>query len=211
MTIRPATPADARAIAEVHVSSWKTSYRGLVPDFALDDLDVDLCHLSWKQRFREMIPPKCCFVSEDAAGNITGFANAGPPQTTDLDVDGELYALYLLQSAQGQGIGRALFSQAVQFLIEAGGRSICLWFLKDNPARGFYERFGCRIVAEKPYVREGYTLPSLAAKWDDIHELARLLAPDRSATGPWDSDTFPTRSASLPGRGKRSGPTAAPD
>ena len=41
MTIRHAEPGDARGIAEVHVSSWRTSYRGIVPDARLDELDVE--------------------------------------------------------------------------------------------------------------------------------------------------------------------------
>ena len=175
MTIRHATAGDTRAIAEVHIASWKTSYRGLVPDFALDRLNVDSCQAGWDERFRDMKPPRCCFVSLDDEDRITGFASAGPPQTDDLGVDGELYAIYLLQTAQNQGTGRALFYRAVQHLQQAGCRSLCLWFLKDNPARGFYERFGCQVVAEKPYIREGYVLPSLGAKWDDIEALARAL------------------------------------
>jgi hypothetical protein len=32
--------SDARAIAEVHVASWKTTYRGIVDDAFLDQLSV---------------------------------------------------------------------------------------------------------------------------------------------------------------------------
>jgi len=39
--IRPATPEDARAIAEVHVASWRYAYRGLLPDDVLDRLSVE--------------------------------------------------------------------------------------------------------------------------------------------------------------------------
>ena len=32
IAIRTAKPGDARAIAEIHVSTWQTAYRGLMPD-----------------------------------------------------------------------------------------------------------------------------------------------------------------------------------
>src|SRR5262249_59084004 len=38
--IRAATPADACAIARVHVQAWQETYRGLVPDAMLDALSV---------------------------------------------------------------------------------------------------------------------------------------------------------------------------
>jgi GNAT superfamily N-acetyltransferase len=175
MTIRHATAADTRGIAEVHTASWKTSYRGLVPDFALDQLSVDSCQAAWDKRFGGMRPTECCFVSVNEGGGISGFASAGPAQSSDLETDGELYAIYLLETAQRQGTGRALFYRAVEHLRAAGFRTISLWFLKDNPAGRFYEKFGGRIVAERPWVREGYTLPSLGCKWDDIDALSRAL------------------------------------
>jgi len=41
MRIREAEPRDARAIAEVHVGSWRAAYRGQLTDDYLDDLKVD--------------------------------------------------------------------------------------------------------------------------------------------------------------------------
>ena len=38
--IRAAAEGDGLAIARVHVSSWQTSFRGVVPDDILDGLDV---------------------------------------------------------------------------------------------------------------------------------------------------------------------------
>ena len=43
MKIRPATAGDAAALARVHVDSWRTTYRGIVPDEAL-------AHLSYERR-----------------------------------------------------------------------------------------------------------------------------------------------------------------
>jgi hypothetical protein len=40
LDIRRASQSDARAIAEVHVASWRETYRGIVPDAFLDALSV---------------------------------------------------------------------------------------------------------------------------------------------------------------------------
>ena len=37
--VRQAEIGDAAAIARVHVASWRTTYRGLLPDEFLDSLD----------------------------------------------------------------------------------------------------------------------------------------------------------------------------
>ena len=168
MTIRHAAPGDARGIAEVHVSSWRTSYRGIVPDARLDALDVESRVLFWETKL------ETCFVSVDD-GVITGFVSAGPAQNDELGADGEIYAIYLVEAAKKQGIGRRLMYEAVCSLREAGCRSVSLWLLKENPARGFYERFGGRITGEKPYVTGGFTLPAIGCKWDDIDTLSRAL------------------------------------
>jgi GNAT superfamily N-acetyltransferase len=49
LTIRRATAADARAIAGVHVASWRVGYRGLVSQQKLDRLDVDEREQRWKE------------------------------------------------------------------------------------------------------------------------------------------------------------------
>jgi GNAT superfamily N-acetyltransferase len=169
VTIRRAEPGDARGIAEVHVSSWRTSYRGIVPDARLDELDVESRVSFWETHL------ETCFVSADDDGVITGFVSAGPAQNDELGADGEIYAIYLVDSAKKQGTGRRLMYEAVACLRQAGFRSLSLWLLKENPARGFYERFGGRIVGEKPYVTGGFTLPAVGCKWDDIEELIRAL------------------------------------
>lgn len=173
--IREATVADARAIGEVHVQSWFESYQGLVQDGWLAQLDVNSCSADWTKRLTEIAPPKCCFVSVGDGDEVTGFVNAGPTRDNDIGEHAEIYAIYLLDRVKRQGVGRGLMFHAVSRMRVAGFRSVCLWFLKDNPARGFYERFGGSIVAERPFSRFGFTLPSLGYVWEDIDQLVAAL------------------------------------
>jgi hypothetical protein len=48
-TVRVAGVEDARAIANINLSSWLHAYRGIVPDTELDSMDVDSLTDQWKQ------------------------------------------------------------------------------------------------------------------------------------------------------------------
>lgn len=68
MVIRSALPEDARAIAEVHVSSWRTTYRGLLPESVLAAQSVEQRESGWRQITTEMLNGEigsCVFVAED--------------------------------------------------------------------------------------------------------------------------------------------------
>jgi L-amino acid N-acyltransferase YncA len=50
MTVRPATPADADAIAAIHVAGYEDAYRGLLPDAVLDVRTLELRRRVWGER-----------------------------------------------------------------------------------------------------------------------------------------------------------------
>ncbi len=86
---------------------------------------------------------------------------------------GELYAIYLLKQAQGQGAGRKLFNVTVCEFVRRGCNSMMLWVLKDNtPARKFYEAMGGHVMCEKPIEIGGETLIEVAYGWKDLRSLA---------------------------------------
>jgi ribosomal protein S18 acetylase RimI-like enzyme len=59
--------------------------------------------------------------------------------------DGRLEQLYLRPDRRRQGLGTLLFRQAQQ--AEPAGFTFAV-FARNTPARAFYERLGCRVVAE---------------------------------------------------------------
>lgn len=81
MLIRSALPEDAMAIGHVHVASWRTSYRDLMPASVLAALSVEQRAQTWRQateaasegRSRSFV-----LVAEDLSDGIVGFASAGP-------------------------------------------------------------------------------------------------------------------------------------
>lgn len=148
-TIRGATVADARAIAEVHVEGWAWGYRGLLPDEVIAARDVGVREAQWTEGFTERWRDgDACFVAEDADGRVVGFVACGvaddehvaPPEGA-----GEVYSIYLREGVQGTGIGRALFAKAEEALRANGFASGVLWVLEANGrSRRFYEAAGWR-------------------------------------------------------------------
>lgn len=62
----------------------------------------------------------------------------------------------------GKGIGRALFAHLLEVCTSKGVKE--LGILADPNARGFYQRMGCRYLAEYPSTIRGRTTPYLAMR-----------------------------------------------
>src|ERR671939_726224 len=144
--IREATPHDARGIATVHVLSWRTTYRGLLSDRYLDGLDIDDHESRWQRLLAS--GGGDTFVAQEGS-EIVGFASCGRERDQDPIYLGELYAIYLLQDNQRRGLGRRLVSAVAERLIELEYRSMLVWVLAANPARGFYEALGGAFVRSR--------------------------------------------------------------
>jgi GNAT superfamily N-acetyltransferase len=177
MHIREATIDDARAIAEVHVASWRTAYRGIMPDDFLATLSVERRERRWRDTLTNPHSTSVVYVAEDAEGRVAGFAAGGPPSATDpasfsyAAYAGELYAIYLLREKHGRGTGRALVRAVARRLAERGIRSMLVWVLADNPARRFYEALGGVPAGEQPTEIGGRQLIEVAYGWPDTSGL----------------------------------------
>jgi GNAT superfamily N-acetyltransferase len=143
LEIREASVPDAEAIARVHVDTWRTTYRGLLPAALLDTLDYGHREAFWTGTISGRAGAGSVFVAETEAG-VVGFASCGPERSGHKEFHGELYAVYVLEAHQGLGIGRSLFDAVVRRLIRDGFDSMLVWVLEGNPARTFYERMGGR-------------------------------------------------------------------
>jgi ribosomal protein S18 acetylase RimI-like enzyme len=172
MLVRRAHPADASGIAKVHVDSWRTTYRGIVPDGYLDSLSYEECETQWSRALQE--GRNRIHVAENDTGTIVAFACGGPERTKQYDYDGELYAIYILREYQRKGIGRRLFQAVARDLAADGFRSLLVWVLADNPSRRFYEALGGEKVAAKPITIGGVTLEEVAYGWKDLRLLTAV-------------------------------------
>lgn len=144
-SIRLATIADAQAIAEIQICSWQWAYRDLLPQDYLDHMATTLStRIEARRTELESVPKAQRWWIAEYMQQIAGFALSGPSRDPDaVPATAEIYALYLSPEATGKGIGRALFSHAVEDLRQRGYEQATLWVLEGNArARRFYETAG---------------------------------------------------------------------
>jgi len=140
--IRKAKKPDAEGIARVHVRSWQSAYRGILPDDFLAELDLDQRTQRWGDILANLGSRQHLWVAESTG--IVGFVQAGPNRDKEAPVSaGEVYAIYLDPDVVGTGLGRRLFTRAVGRLRRESYLYATLWVLEENHrARRFYEAAG---------------------------------------------------------------------
>ena len=172
--IRRGVVDDATEASRMHAETWRTSYRGLVPDALLDGLTNDRWENGWRRGFESMDPTRVVHVAE-INGRMVGFAGGGraragaPPGYV-----GEVYAIYVRPEHQRHGIGRVLLKAAAEGLVQRGLVPIVIWTLFNNPAsRGFYDSLGGTVIGEKREPFDGYVLHEVAYGWLDPAPLTK--------------------------------------
>lgn len=173
MNIRLAKVNDAFAISRVHIDAWKTTYRGLVPDHVLDNLDYEKNAVRWHDILSSADEMKCFIVAETESGQIVGFATGGPNRTENTGYNGELYAIYISNDFRDQGIGKKMVVKLAAWLSERKYNSMLVWVLEKNPARYFYEALGGRYVGRKQIEIGGAELFEVSYGWSDISVLLK--------------------------------------
>lgn len=164
LRLRPMTADDCEAVAAIRTRGWQYAYRGLVPQSYLDGMDVAADAERHRARLSAGDGDVADVVAETAGGELAGWAASGPYRDGDARTpDAELYALYLLPERIGQGVGRALLTEASRRCAAAGHRRMYLWVLERNTrARRFYERAGfAPDGAGEPFEVAGIVVPEV--------------------------------------------------
>ncbi len=143
MTIRRASLGDAPAIADVHVKTWQDAYQGLFPDAFLANISLPERTDLWRHLLTDPGNHAVTFVCE-RDGELVGWCVVGPSRDEDAsETVGELLAIYVIPTAQGQGVGRTLMAAGLQKLRDDRFTRATLWVLSGNiKSRAFYESLG---------------------------------------------------------------------
>lgn len=177
IAVRPAEVSDGAAIAAVHTESWRSVYRGILPDRYLDEGIVADRLRHWEDRLHAPGASRRLVLLAEEGHRLLGFVcvlrDAEPAWGACLD------NLHVRPQAKGCGLGRRLFAEAARWVAakEPGG-PLHLWVFEANlPARGFYEAFGGEVAGReiKP-VPGGPQVISLRYVWRDVAGLHRLLS-----------------------------------
>jgi ribosomal protein S18 acetylase RimI-like enzyme len=170
--VLPAGPADAEALARVHVAAWRETYSGLLPDAFLARMSEDSHALRFRRELTRPRKGELTLAAVNRSG-LFGYVTAGPSRAY-AEGEAEISTLYLLRAAQGRGVGRRLLTDAARVLAAQGWRSLMISVLADNAhARGFYEHLGGRADPPRREPGPGGTMISeVSYRWADIGFLA---------------------------------------
>ena len=136
VVVRPAVADDADALGLLHIDVWEDAYSDLMPVGVFQERRASIPELIARWR-RQLAHPLARTTVAEYAGGLVGFISVGPPQADDVDVDEELYALYVRAPWWGSGLGAALLTSAL------AQRPAYLWVLGGNDrAIAFYGKHG---------------------------------------------------------------------
>ncbi len=178
VAIRSACPDDAPAIARVYVATWRTAYRGIVPDSYL----AGMAEAAWEGYWRHVLDDpegreilRCALVAE-TEGGVVGFATGCREWSGDAAYEGELDDIYVLQAYQRHGLGRLLIGGVAGRLGHAGLRSLLVWAAARSPACAFYAALGgTRLDRSRRRSIGGATVDMAAYGWRSLSGLAPPL------------------------------------
>lgn len=162
-SIRLANPADANQIANVHIISWQTIYRGYIPDDILNNLSLQTRTQEWLERLQTGIT---VWVIE-LNNTIIGFASICPSRDADDNPKQviEISAIYLLPKFWRKGLAQQLCQIVFNDVLNKDFKEMTVWVLADNnqacqfyKSQGFLEtsdiaidHFGCESLKVKRF------------------------------------------------------------
>ncbi|WP_446786493.1 GNAT family N-acetyltransferase [Macellibacteroides fermentans] len=140
LDIKTASIHDVKEISYIHASSWKTAYKGIVPQEYLDNLKNDFWIPSFEKWISDnTITAKLAYTGNEAIGCIS----YGKSRDISLPDWGEIVSLYVLPKYLGRGFGKALLMSAINDMYNKGFENIYLWVLEENlQAQKFYRKNG---------------------------------------------------------------------
>ena len=147
MIVRRARLEDATAIANLHVASWRRTYRGILRDEYLDGPVITDRQKLWTSRLSSPSASEQPFVllieqERELAAFVCVLLDSDPESGALLD------NLHVAAERHGQGLGTPLMARAAAWVISQRPDSrLHLWVYEKNlPACRFYERLGGEVV-----------------------------------------------------------------
>jgi ribosomal protein S18 acetylase RimI-like enzyme len=145
--IREARREDVPTLARLHVQTFNETHCG----GRAEGPSCELRERQWQEAFAVSDGSWFCFVVEDDASELIGFAKGMPHDGGVPGFAGELNKIYLLRQFHRRGLGRLLLCHVARRFVELRITSMLLFGEATNPSNGFYEAFG----AERLYSNTG--------------------------------------------------------
>ncbi|MDI1297027.1 MAG: GNAT family N-acetyltransferase [bacterium] len=162
--IRPAVPDDAAALSNLKLTAFRETF---LDGFAIPYPSADLARFEAEtygldRVMRELADPAhATWVAGADDGRLLAYAHVGPctlPHPQASAQQGEIYQLYALNAAQGQGVGRALMDVALDWLAATMPGPVWLGVWSGNErAQAVYARRGFEKVGDYGFRVGGWT------------------------------------------------------
>jgi ribosomal protein S18 acetylase RimI-like enzyme len=174
--VKRASAEDSAAIAALHASSWRTTYRGILRDQFLDSDVEQERRAVWSQRLRDPADDQLVLVActhDELAGFICVKAKDDPEHGALID------NLHVAKTEQARGVGTTLMHEAARWVnARDASEGVYLWVMEANAvARRFYERLGAqnheRVEKQNP---GGGVAPNLRYRWPKADVLIEACA-----------------------------------
>lgn len=136
VSVRPADPADAAAVARVQLAAWREAYADLLPSEALT-LDPDDLAAAWGQSVTAPPSPRHRLLVAVEAGEVVGLA-ASEPAEVGAEVGAELTALLVEPRWSRRGHGSRLLAASVDLWREDGVDLGITWVFEADTVMGAF-------------------------------------------------------------------------
>ena len=167
IAIRPIVAADAITVADLHATSWRDGYRGMLRDEYLDgDIAAERRQV-WTARLGESVDANYGFIAEAETGPV-GFAYmlGGVDATWGTLIDN----LHVLPRQKGRGIGRRLLEELLRLAEAHGFHSVIARITGANDASiALHAACGFETVGTEREVGRKF------GQWLDVVEMQRML------------------------------------
>ncbi|MFE3575572.1 GNAT family N-acetyltransferase [Lysinibacillus sp. NPDC059133] len=173
MKIRKANIQDAQGIGKVHVDSWRTTYKGILPDDFLNKLSYEQRTELWKKNISDA--SNYVLVAENEQDEIIGFATGGTRKTNSVPNATDLTSIYLLEEYQGLGIGKQLLKEIFAYFKQKGYKKVFVEVLAENKTRDFYEYYGAQYVNNIEIKIGGKIVEELIYVWNDVNKVTEKI------------------------------------
>lgn len=166
ISIRKAALEDAEDIAIIHVSSWQTTYKGIMDADFLEHLSVGKRTELWVkniQREGDIV------LVASFNGKLIGFACGSHVKEDEYEeYDGDVTSIYFDKEFQGQGFGKLLMIRLFEEFVERGYLTAIVKVLERNKACLFYEALGAKLIDTQVIPVPGGEATLLTYAWDNI-------------------------------------------
>lgn len=175
LVIRKSTYEDIESIADLHVKTWQSTYKKILSEEFLRGLEVkkdETIKLHQERFYDKKLSTTLVACVEN---EIVGLCIFGPnrnPQDKEV-LTAEIYAIYILESFQKMGIGKALVYEALCRLKNYD--RLLIWALEANPWRKFYEKIGGVLSLEKIIEIDHKPLKEVGYYFEDLSQLKKRL------------------------------------